>query len=389
MRFHGREAASPTRREVAAALLVGLLVQPFVGGVASAQLANAPWPMAHGNPQHTGRSAYVGPSSSPTVRWQVRFPGLRSSPVIGPDGTVYVSSRRTFYAFDPIDGSERWSSQLPAIMRRNSAALDVNGRIFIGARDNRLWALGPAGQPLWFYTVGNDGDVNTSAAIAPDGTVYMVGTWNGIVHALKPDNGNLLWKLSTGEAVIYSSPALGLDGTVYVGTTKGQLYATMPGGDDFKWKTHVGRIRFGAPAVGADGTVYIGSREGLSAVDPDGNLLWRFDTGAWVASTPAIAADGTIYVGSFTAFHAVDPQGNELWRYEAGERRNGFYGSPVIDANGDIYVSSGKRLISLDQSGNLRWVFLPNRPRKIISTPAIGADGSLYLAADQFYALED
>jgi len=387
MRFHGREAASPTRREVAVALLAGLLVQPFVGGMASAQLASAPWPMAHGNAQHTGRSAYVGPSSSPTVKWEVGFPGLRSSPVIGPDGTVYLSSRRTFYAFDPADGSERWSYELPAIMRRNSAALDVYGRIFIGARDNRLWALGSAGQLLWYYIVGNDGDVNTSAAIAPDGTVYMVGTWNGIVHALTPDNGTLIWKQSIGEAVIYSSPALGLDGTVYVGTTNGHLHAKTSTGH-FKWETQVGRIRFGAPAVGADGTVYMGSREGLSAVDPDGNLLWRFDTGAWVASTPAIAADGTIYVGSFAAFHAVDPEGNELWRYEAG-RGNGFYGSPVIDANGDIYVASGKRLISLDHNGELRWEFLPSRPRKIISTPAIAADGSLYLAADQFYALED
>jgi len=388
MRFHEREAASPTRREVAAVLLAGLLVQPLVGGVASAQLANAPWPMAHGNAQHTGRSAYVGPSSSPTVKWQVRFPGLRSSPVIGPDHTVYVGSRKTLYAFAPPYGYELWSYKLPCNMRRNAAALDVGGRIFIGTRDNRLWALDSSdGQPLWSYSIGNDGDVNTSAAIAPNGTVYMAGTWNGILHALMPENGTLLWKLSSGETVSYCSPALGPDGTVYLGTGGGHLRAVTSTGH-LKWETQVGQVRFGAAAVGADGTVYVGSREGLSAVDPDGNLLWRFDTGGWVVSTPAIAADGTIYVGSFTAFYAVDPEGDELWRYEAGSG-NGFYGSPVIDANGDIYVPSGKRLISLDQSGVLRWEFLPTRPRKIISTPAIAADGTLYLAADQFYALED
>lgn len=55
-----------------------------------------------------------------------------------------------------------------------------------------------------------------------------------------------------------------------------------------------------SPAIGADGTVYVGSTDDyLYAIDPmDGTKKWSFATGAAIYSSPAIGADGTIYVGS-------------------------------------------------------------------------------------------
>ena len=43
------------------------------------------------------------------------------------------------------------------------------------------------------------------------------------MYALNPD-GALKWRYMTGDAV-YSSPAIGSDGTVYVGSDDGYLYA--------------------------------------------------------------------------------------------------------------------------------------------------------------------
>jgi outer membrane protein assembly factor BamB len=54
-----------------------------------------------------------------------------------------------------------------------------------------------------------------------------------------------------------------------------------------------------SPAVGADGTIYVGSDDhNLYAINPDGSLKWRYDTGDKVYSSPAIGSDGTIYAGS-------------------------------------------------------------------------------------------
>ena len=54
-----------------------------------------------------------------------------------------------------------------------------------------------------------------------------------------------------------------------------------------------------SPAIGTDGTIYVGSRDkNLYAINPDGSKKWAFKTGNWVTSPPAIGSDGTIYVGS-------------------------------------------------------------------------------------------
>jgi outer membrane protein assembly factor BamB len=51
--------------------------------------------------------------------------------------------------------------------------------------------------------------------------------------------------------------------------------------------------------VGADGTIYIGSWNGnLYAINPDGSLRWKFATGSTVDSSPAIGNDGSLYFGS-------------------------------------------------------------------------------------------
>jgi hypothetical protein len=56
-----------------------------------------------------------------------------------------------------------------------------------------------------------------------------------------------------------------------------------------------------SPAVGADGTVYVGSNDNnLYAIDAYGNQKWAsaFITGGDVFSSPVVGSDGTVYVGS-------------------------------------------------------------------------------------------
>jgi hypothetical protein len=77
--------------------------------VAQAQfgLANAPWPMLQHDPQHTGRSPYVGPAS-PTLKWRYERDSKLFYPAIGTDGTIYVGSYGGYlYAISP-DGKEKW-----------------------------------------------------------------------------------------------------------------------------------------------------------------------------------------------------------------------------------------------------------------------------------------
>jgi outer membrane protein assembly factor BamB len=66
-----------------------------------------------------------------------------------------------------------------------------------------------------------------------------------------------------------------------------------------------------SPAVGADGTVYIGSQDNhLYAVDGTGTQKWKFETGDHIDSSPAVGADGTVYIGSYDNYlYAIDGTG--------------------------------------------------------------------------------
>jgi outer membrane protein assembly factor BamB len=82
-----------------------------------------------------------------------------------------------------------------------------------------------------------------------------------------------------------SAPAVGTDGTIYVGTWKGLLWALNPNGSR-KWVFQAGNEIRSASAVGRDGTVYFGCRDRkLYAVRADGTRRWAFLTSGWVDSS--------------------------------------------------------------------------------------------------------
>ena len=81
--------------------------------------------------------------------------------------------------------------------------------------------VGKPGTVLWEFETGDW--VWSSPAIGPDGTVY-VGSSDKKLYALSGKSGEKLWEFET-EALVSSSPAIGPDGTVYVGSDDNKIYA--------------------------------------------------------------------------------------------------------------------------------------------------------------------
>ena len=108
-----------------------------------------------------------------------------------------------------------------------------------------------------------------------------------------------LWEFETGGSVT-SSPAIGSDGTIYVGSRDKKLYAINGKSGVKLWEFETGENVSSSPAIGSNGTVYVGSMDKkLYAINgKNGIKLWEFETGDIVCSSPAIGPDGTLYVGS-------------------------------------------------------------------------------------------
>jgi outer membrane protein assembly factor BamB len=233
------------------------------------------------------------------------------------------------------------------------------------------------GELKWRYPTGDI--VRSSPAIGTDGTVY-VGSCDYYLYALN-HNGTLKWRYPTGW-VVDASPAIGSDGTVYVGSADTYLYSLNPDGT-LKWRYPTGGGVSSSPAIGSDGTAYVGSSDGyLYSFNPDGSLKWRYPTGSGIYSSPAVRSDGTVYVGSDDGYlYALNPDGSLKWRYQRGY---GGYSSPAIGPDGTVYVGSNDDyLYALNPDGSLKWCYQTGI--SVASSPAIGSDGTVYVGSNDHY----
>jgi len=176
----------------------------------------------------------------------------------------------------------------------------------------------------------------------------------------------------------HSSPAIAPDGTIYVGSQDNYVYAVNNDGT-LKWRFQTGGPVRSSPAIAPDGTIYVGSHDNrLYALDTGGAVKWFYITGGDIPSSPAIAADGTIYFGSKDGYvYALNPDSTLKWRYSVSQD---VYSSPAIAPDGTIYVGSNSDyLYAFAPDGTLKWRHATSRD--VQSSPAIAADGTIYFGS--------
>ena len=208
---------------------------------------------------------------------------------------------------------------------------------------------------LWSFET--DLGVMKSGPTIVDGTVY-VGTRDGVVYAVEEATGELEWAFLT-DGIINPSPTV-VDDRVFIASNDNAVYAleTDPDWEEGSWEDddHIWRFEtdeeeigfdihhiWGSPTV-VDGSVYVGNNSGfLYAIDAEtGEQEWRFDEPEdWITAAPTYAG-GTVYVGTGwngfdTDVYAVDAEtGEQEWSFEA----NGEVGSSATVADGTVYVGS-------------------------------------------------
>lgn len=342
-----------------------------------------------------------------------------AAPAIGPQGEIVVGTRvellndqgdGTVFSFNP-DGSQRWAFTAGNDYYESSPTIADDGTVYIGCWDNNLYALdGVNGQPIgqnWPFQT--EGLIVASPAVGPDGTIY-VGSYDGYLYAVNPD-GSQKWRYEPtlgfnfpvlDISPINGSPVLNHSGdTVYFGNDNGSLYAINTATGSREWVYLIEDIPLdngvtSASAIADDGTIYICSENGfLYAVSPEGNLDWKFASTESMRSSPVVASDTTIYCTSRDGYlYAIDAEGQQIWETFVGDV---FYCTPAIDANGNIYVAAYKELIetqpwsslvAVNANGEIIWAY--DFPGYNDSSPNIAPDGSVYFGAHNgnLYRLE-
>lgn len=234
----------------------------------------------------------------------------------------------------------------------------------------------PGPRLLWRVYVGS---APSSPAISLDGTVYV--TAGGRLHALNPDS-SVKWSYGSGLAA--SPVSVSLKNNCYLLPNSSNVDVLDADGAR-KWTGHFdgagssSQIR--VPALGVNGISYLRA-DALYAYDANGALLWRSDDGGAKASAAAVATDGTAYYQSDTRnmVYALNPDSSVRWA--AAFPPASAYCPPAIGAGGTVYCYGRYgTLAAFDPDGRQLWQ-LTLEGTSTPNPPAIGPDGVLYCCGD-------
>ena len=289
-----------------------------------------------------------------------------SSPMVGADGTIYMGASTTdknisssLYAIHP-DGTQKWRYELgigtniPYI----SPALSRDGNILIGNRgtDGSVHMVDrSSGRQFWRRKSPNGG-ANGGISVGQNGVIYSaLSGANGFARTTQ-DGVNLSPNLGKGNTAAAVYPAIDAQGNVYVAFSEGVVAAYDNQGNEL-WRYPasgtMGKIDQGGPAIGADGTIYVGTKNPnaqVVALTKGGAKKWSYSSVAEIGTTPAIDSDGNIHIcddgGNYIILNA---DGTEKYKRQLGSK---IWSSPVIADYGIVYVTyednGACKLIAID-----------------------------------------
>jgi len=277
---------------------------------------------------------------------------------------------------------------------RSSPALD-GARVYAGTDDGRIAAVDRAtGVTVWSHSLR--GPVSASPV---RGELIYAASEGGEVVAIEPGTGALRWSCSDAAWLFLASPALaqlpGIGETLFLGNAsslgavRGGVLAvaqSFPGGGCAILGAYGGGPS--SVSIAADGTLYAGGMDravhALRFDDLTFRELWFAPAGDDVLGSPAVFVSGAVAAGDGAGNLMLLSAGAKLDSFALGEK---LLASPVIAF--DTVLAQGR-------DGTLAPFAVPPRASQqapqylsqqlpaagwIESTPAVGDDGTVYVAA--------
>ena len=375
-------------------------------------------PMFRGNPAHTG--VYAAPTkpiegkiawSFEAMNWD-RYQKLENMDggFTWPTTPAIVNGRIYFCAgpfFVVVDETGKEVYRVPLDGRSLASPAVVGDLAYVPTDQGVLLALDLTdGHVRWstaishksFTRLVDDWDVYQSSPVVADGTVY-VGSADGCIYAVSASDGKERWHFQTNH-VVRATTAVS-DGRVFCGSFDGKVYAldAATGKELWEFNTKTPGTPWnsvqGSCAV-MDGVVCVGSRStftyGIDAAT--GAIRWRHShDGSWVPSSPSVR-DGVAYIGQSdgSKVTAINAKGEAVWVFSAPHETfasPALAGDVVYVAGNDNYNLNGKGSLSaLDsKTGKVLWTL--ELPGSVWSSPVIVGD-TVYLgcADGKLYAIK-
>uniref|UniRef100_H2ZXZ7 Beta-alanine-activating enzyme n=1 Tax=Latimeria chalumnae TaxID=7897 RepID=H2ZXZ7_LATCH len=233
------------------------------------------------------------------IRWErVLGDRIESSACVSKSGKLIVVGcyDGLVYVLQCSDGATHWTFPAGSSVKSSGAVDSETGLVFIGSHDQHIYALNihlsrqeQGKKCVWKLHCGGGAVFSSPCLIASPRLLYAA-TLEGLLLAVNPDSGKVIWKHSCGKPV-FSSPQCAQK-CVFVGCVDGNFYCFSHAGEKL-WQYSTSGPVFSSPCVSSfTNKVFSGSHDGfIYCFSLEGDLLWQFKTSAKVYSTPFVFHD--------------------------------------------------------------------------------------------------
>ncbi len=315
-----------------------------------------------GNLYVTAANKLLAIDSDGKLLWSKDVGGIGATAISSDESTIYAVGGKVLYAFSS-SGEKQWSFTEPTDNIYGEPTVGSDGTIYIGSWDTYVYAVDSNGSLKWKYQTDGSIAPLASPTLSNDGNTIYVGSGDrnkdegGTLYALNSDDGTLNWKKENLDGARVSGAVVGADGTIYA-TGSGRVHAFNEKGNKL-WESEKDTASSLTPSLSSDGTLYVGTSGGIVyAINAStGKTKWSYQTGPnpdstgdqnnpqyGVLATIVIGADGVVYVGAMDGvMHALNTDGFVLWKYTTGDNIN--ENCPAIGPDGSLYFSSADKYI--------------------------------------------
>ncbi|PSW19664.1 outer membrane protein assembly factor BamB [Photobacterium sanctipauli] len=257
------------------------------------------------------------------------------------------------------------------------------GKLFVADRDGVVKALDPDnGQVLWEIDLETDISARLSGGIALSYGKVFIGSENAEVIALDEETGEELWR-TTVEGEVLSKPLVD-EGLVIVNTSRGILQAMDADTGESKWQLGSElptlTLRGDSSPVSISGGVFWGQANGrlAGALMGNGQMLWQQPIGSPkgateidrlvdVDATPVIEGERLYVVGYNGNLVSIELRtGQAAWK-RAYSSATDF----VVDGNQLYLITDQDHIVAVDaRSGTELWAN-NDLEYRLLSAPSI------------------
>ncbi len=311
------------------------------------------------------------------VLWRFRPPGLRyhlpnefwnwGTPILGRDGNLVITLRvrddvgtyMTMYALDAASGEVRWQGKSWHYIEQ--PVIGNDGTVYVSGELNAETGLRAldreTGRILWDQPITL---LVGGPVIGPDGSIYMQDKEEGrggpvATYVYEAQSGELL------ERRAHAVPFFAQDGTIL--DTDTPMRALAPHSGQILWSTYLGE-NLGMVLDGGDGWIYVSESRNVHALDLEtGETLWDILTGSQTPAyrpSLALSQSGTLYVTQPDRMIGVDAAtGKQNSRFVHPGRSQQI----TLSTDGSLYLSDYGLLTALSADGPMVDApFAPNNP---------------------------